>query len=160
MTKPKQKTIEPKQKRLVDFRGSGTRLVRLEDLGTKYENMLGEAAEITKNSYAPYSRFSVGCSILTRGGRSITGVNVESASYGLTNCAERVAIGAATTLGLGSDIIAVTIVAKRLEGPTTQAAAPCGACFDDIYFGDIRLARISRLLPDGFGPSNLDVKVR
>ena len=71
---------------------------------------------------APYSHFKVGAALLTRAGRIITGANVESASYGLTCCAERVALFNALTRGERS-FVAVAVVARATGGPM-----PCGAC--------------------------------
>lgn len=75
-----------------------------------------------KRAVAPYSKFLVGAALLTRKGEIITGANVESASYGLTCCAERVALFKALTEGY-KDFIAVAVVA-RFDG----GAMPCGAC--------------------------------
>ena len=80
------------------------------------------AAEARQRAVAPYSRFKVGAALLTGNGEVITGANVESASYGLTCCAERVALFHALTSGK-RDFIAVAIVARLAGG-----AMPCGAC--------------------------------
>ena len=71
---------------------------------------------------APYSKFKVGAALLTKSGEIISGANVESASYGLTCCAERVALFKALTDGK-RDFLAVAVVA-RCDG----GAMPCGAC--------------------------------
>lgn len=71
---------------------------------------------------APYSNFKVGAALLTKKGEIILGANVESASYGLTCCAERVALFKALTEGR-KDFTAVAVVA-----PATGTAMPCGAC--------------------------------
>ncbi|NQU38988.1 MAG: cytidine deaminase [Lentisphaerae bacterium] len=73
-------------------------------------------------AHAPYSNYQVGAAVLTADGSVITGCNVENASYGLTMCAERVAIGSAVALGQPL-ISAIAIVAG--EGPPPF---PCGAC--------------------------------
>ena len=80
------------------------------------------AVMASKRAVAPYSKFHVGAALLTRSGEVITGANVESASYGLTCCAERVALFKALTDGK-NDFVAVAVVAKAPGGAT-----PCGAC--------------------------------
>lgn len=80
------------------------------------------ALQARKSAVAPYSRFKVGAALLTRSGRIICGANVESASYGLTCCAERVALFKALTDG-EEDFLAVAVVARHEGG-----AMPCGAC--------------------------------
>jgi cytidine deaminase len=84
--------------------------------------LIRAALKARKAAVAPYSQFLVGAALLTRGGKIITGANVESASYGLTCCAERVALFKALTEG-HRDFVAVAVVA-RLDG----GAMPCGAC--------------------------------
>jgi cytidine deaminase len=81
-----------------------------------------EALNARQRAVAPYSRFKVGAALLTREGRVITGANVESASYGLTCCAERVALFKALTDG-HKRFVAVAVVARAAGAPM-----PCGAC--------------------------------
>jgi cytidine deaminase len=80
------------------------------------------AARARERAVAPYSKFKVGAALLTQGGEIISGANVESASYGLTCCAERVALFHALTDGK-RDFIALAVVARAPGG-----AMPCGAC--------------------------------
>lgn len=80
------------------------------------------AAKARKLAIAPYSRFKVGAALLTTNGEMITGANVESASYGLTCCAERVALFKALSAGKKT-FRAIAIVARVIGGPM-----PCGAC--------------------------------
>jgi cytidine deaminase len=80
------------------------------------------AAQARKRAIAPYSRFKVGAALLTRRGEIVVGANVESASYGLTCCAERVALFKALTDGK-RNFVAVAVVARLPGGPM-----PCGAC--------------------------------
>ena len=82
--------------------------------------LLEAAAEARLNAHSKYSKFSVGSALLTEDGSMFLGCNVENASYGLTICAERVALTAAVTAGHKS-FQAIAIVADEL-------AAPCGAC--------------------------------
>jgi cytidine deaminase len=80
------------------------------------------AAKARQQAVAPYSRFKVGAALLTTSGEIITGANVESASYGLTCCAERVALFNALTAGK-RNFVAMAVVARARGGPM-----PCGAC--------------------------------
>jgi len=84
--------------------------------------LVAAALEARERAVAPYSKFKVGAALLTRSGEIITGANVESASYGLTCCAERTAIFAALTSGR-RDFVACAVVARAPGG-----AMPCGAC--------------------------------
>ena len=84
--------------------------------------LVAAAARARRRAVAPYSRFKVGAALLTRSGEIITGANVESASYGLTCCAERVALFKALTEG-ARDFVAVAVVTRAPGG-----AMPCGAC--------------------------------
>ena len=84
--------------------------------------LIAAAAKARLAAVAPYSKFKVGAALLTSQGEIITGINVESASYGLTCCAERVALFNALTHGK-RNFIAVAVVARAPGGPM-----PCGAC--------------------------------
>ena len=87
----------------------------------KFRKLIAAAKAAQRNAHAPYSKFRVGAALLTRSGKVYTGVNVENASYGLTNCAERVAVGKAVSEG-HRQFQAIAVVA-----PST-ALSPCGAC--------------------------------
>jgi cytidine deaminase len=84
--------------------------------------LINAAAKARGRAVAPYSQFRVGAALLTKSGEVITGANVESASYGLTCCAERIALFSALTRGK-RDFTAVAVVARAAGGPM-----PCGAC--------------------------------
>lgn len=84
--------------------------------------LIAAAQRARERAVAPFSRFRVGAALLTRAGQIITGANVESASYGLTCCAERVALFKALTDG-EADFVGVAVVAETPGGPM-----PCGAC--------------------------------
>jgi cytidine deaminase len=84
--------------------------------------LIKAALAARKNAVAPYSRFQVGAALLTAEGEIISGANVESVSYGLTCCAERVALFKALSGGR-RDFKAMAVVAAVAGGPT-----PCGAC--------------------------------
>ncbi len=86
------------------------------------KKLVAAAAAAREGSVSPYSKFKVGAALLTRQGEVIGGANVESASYGLTCCAERIALFKALTDGK-KDFVAVAVVARCDGGPM-----PCGAC--------------------------------
>ena len=88
----------------------------------KQRQLMDAAIKAREGAVAPYSGFEVGAAILTSAGEVITGANVESASYGLTCCAERVALFGALTSGR-RDFVAVAVTARVAGGPM-----PCGAC--------------------------------
>src|SRR5262245_14912962 len=84
--------------------------------------LVRRAREVMQNAYAPYSNFHVGAAIEAADGTIHVGCNVENASYGLTICAERMAVGAA--VAAGKTRIRRIAVATAVEPPAT----PCGAC--------------------------------
>ena len=85
-------------------------------------SLIQAAWEARANAYAPYSQFRVGAALLASDGRIFTGCNVENLSYGLTNCAERVAIQTAAASGVRHfEMIAVV-------ADTDVPVSPCGAC--------------------------------
>ena len=86
------------------------------------KQLVRAAMRARERAVAPYSKFKVGSALLTKDGEIISGANVESASYGLTCCAERVALFKALTEGKGN-FTAVAVVARAPGGPM-----PCGAC--------------------------------
>lgn len=126
------------------------------------EQLITAACAARKHAYAPYSKFCVGAALLSADGRVFAGCNVENASYGLTICAERVALGRAIAEGVRKFVaIAVVYDAK-------QEAVPCGACRQMLReFGEelVVLCATTRgnytartlreLLPTSFGPEQL-----
>lgn len=84
--------------------------------------LVRRARDVMRNAYAPYSNFRVGAAIEADDGSIHVGCNVENASYGLTICAERMAVGAAVAAGKRS--LVRVAVASAVEPPAT----PCGAC--------------------------------
>lgn len=122
-------------------------------------DLVRAAAKARQRAVAPYSKFKVGAALLTKTGEVIAGANVESASYGLTCCAERVALFNALTRGQ-RNFVAVAVVARAPGGPM-----PCGACRQllaeyapkaRVYLADsraldaIREFTVSQLLPRAF----------
>ena len=89
---------------------------------TSKRDLVRAAAKARQRAVAPYSKFKVGAALLTKSGKIITGANVESASYGLTCCAERIALFNALTDGKRG-FVALAVVGRAPGGPM-----PCGAC--------------------------------
>jgi cytidine deaminase len=123
-----------------------------------HKKLVAAATRVMKNAHAPYSKFRVGSAILLSNGKIFSGCNVENASYGMTNCAERTAIfSAVAQLGPKIEIRAVAVTNDQ-----GVACSPCGACRQVIYeFGPDatiffqgangpKQAHITELLPEGF----------
>jgi len=99
------------------------------------ETLLQAARDAARRAYAPYSRFRVGAAVVVRTPgrpRIVTGANVENGSYGLTLCAERAALAAASMLGEGAgppriEQVAVACIDAPPDAPAS-ALSPCGAC--------------------------------
>jgi cytidine deaminase len=126
-------------------------------------DLLARAWRARRNAYAPYSEFAVGAAVLAGSGKVYVGANVENASYGLTTCAERVAIFSAIAAG-ETEIRRVAVVAD-----TPHPISPCGACRQVIRefgprativaenrAGDRHEWTISELLPEAFEFSRED----
>src|ERR1700722_16245125 len=91
--------------------------------------LLQSAKKVMKNAHAPYSKFRVGAAVLLSNGKIFSGCNVENASYGMTNCAERTAIfSAVAQYGPAIEIRAVSVVNDQ-----GVPCSPCGACRQVIY---------------------------
>ncbi len=137
------------------------------------ESLVNAAIDAAKTAYAPYSNFHVGAALLLDNGQIVTGSNFENASYGMTLCAETVAISKANSDGQLQAIREIA-VAGGLAGHVGTAAepiTPCGRCRQiikevaDLTEIDIPVHcahatgyttfRLSELLPHGFGPANL-----
>ena len=126
------------------------------------DKALVEAAKKAREfSYSPYSKFAVGAAVLTRSGKVYGGCNIENASYGITNCAERTAIFHAVSEG-EREIAALAIVAD-----SKRPVPPCGACRQVIaefkiphiimanLEGKIQTATCEELLPGAFSDEDM-----
>lgn len=127
------------------------------------QEMAKRAKAISDKAYCPYSKFRVGAVVLTTEGEMFDGCNVENASYGLTICAERNAVF--QMIAKAKQKIAAVVIYT----PTTKPSAPCGGCRQvinefgpeafimSVCDGDgVLRMRLSELLPDAFGPANLE----
>ncbi|HEL1640210.1 TPA: cytidine deaminase [Streptococcus suis] len=85
-------------------------------------DLIDLSVEVSKNAYVPYSHFPIGAVLVAKDGQVFTGVNIENASFGLTNCGERTAIFKAVSEGVKdfSELI--------IYGETEKPVSPCGAC--------------------------------
>lgn len=131
------------------------------------DTLIAAARAAARRAYAPYSSYPVGAALAFADGAIVTGCNVENASYGLTLCAETVAVSGAMAGGRRGGLVAVAVV-----GAGAVPATPCGrcrqvlnelaglggtdpliwSCSDDAVLEN----RLSDLLPAAFGPANLD----
>ena len=124
--------------------------------------LIAAARRAAQTAYAPYSKFRVGAAVLTRTGEIYTGCNVENASYGLSNCAERTAVFTAVAAGERK------IAAVAVYTPTWKPTLPCGACRQVIHeFGPKAVilcacrsrkrleTTLDQLLPGAFGRKDL-----
>jgi cytidine deaminase len=140
------------------------------------QELIEAARHAARNAYAPYSGFGVGAAVLLSDGSVVTGSNFENASYGLSLCAETVALATVNAQGRFKDVVAIGVIGGMIgpDGPTgTTPVGPCGRCRQvineaaqvggrDILVhcggaeGDaIETHLLSELLPHAFGPKDL-----
>jgi cytidine deaminase len=140
--------------------------------------LVDHAFEAARNAHAPYSRFAVGAAVLLEDGTIIAGANFENASYGLSLCAETVAVAAANSVGRLKDVVAIGIVGGTMTAGGIDGDMPiypCGRCRQILneaaQLGDhdilvycasadgaiLRRHKLSDLLPYGFGPADLGI---
>lgn len=125
------------------------------------QKLIQAAIETRKQSYSPYSNFAVGAAVLSNDGYIYGGCNIENASYGLTNCAERTAIFNAVSDGK-RNLSAIAVVAD-----TDRPCSPCGACRQVIgefkipciimanLKGEYKKVTLEELLPFSFSNTDL-----
>lgn len=135
-------------------------------LSKDLEKLYEKAYEAYLNSYSPYSKFKVGACLLLKNGDYIMGTNIENASYGLSNCAERSALFQAYSLGYRKYDIDKLMVIGNTETPIS----PCGACRQVIselmreesdviltnLYKDIKILKVKELLPYSFKEEHLN----
>ncbi|MBO0749192.1 MAG: cytidine deaminase [Porphyrobacter sp.] len=130
------------------------------------DRLIAAARAAAERSYSPYSRFAVGAALRFDDGAVVTGTNVENASYGLSLCAETLAVAKALAEGRRGGLVEVAVIGK---GPTP--ITPCGRCRQVLHelaalgktdplvwccnADEVRQHRLSELLPASFGPDSL-----
>ena len=135
---------------------------------TEIQNLINAALEARERAYAPYSHYKVGAALLTMEGVLYQGCNIENASYGATNCAERTAVFKAVSEG-GRQFRAIAIAGGHDGAAPVDYAYPCGICrqvlqeFAEEDFivivakstADFRVYYLEELLPYGFGGESI-----
>lgn len=137
--------------------------------------LIAAARGAMANAYAPYSRFAVGAAVRLTDGSIVTGCNFENASYGLSLCAETVALANVNAQGHFADVEAIAIVGGTMDAGHEVIVTPCGRCRQimneaeqmagralAIYCatpsGDrVSEHRVADLLPHAFGPADLGI---
>ena len=155
----------------INFWQEGCYVEHMEELTQKtIQELIIAALEARKMSYTPYSHYRVGAALLAKNGLIFTGCNIENAAYTPTNCAERTAFFKAVSEGV-TEFSAIAVVGSPEGNVLTQYAYPCGVCrqvmmefcnpsdFQIIVAkseDDYRIMTLQELLPEGFGPDNLN----
>lgn len=124
-------------------------------MDAQFDDLIRSALKGRLHAYAPYSKFAVGAAVQCKSGALFAGSNIENISYGLTICAERIAIGSAVAAG-EREFVAIAVIADTIE-----PIVPCGACRQflaefcpDLIIvsatvaGNRKIDKLSRLLPD------------
>lgn len=152
---------DKKQMRAMEEKILSTIAMERDAASVSDEALLSMARQAMERSYSPYSGYPVGAALLCADGRVYQGCNIENASFGLTNCAERTAVFKAVSEGV-TEFTTIAIAAKG------SAPWPCGACRQVLneFAPDIRIlvtwdgqtdeATLPQLLPHGFGPKSLN----
>jgi cytidine deaminase len=132
------------------------------------EALIAAAFAAAERAYAPYSDYAVGAALRFDDGAVVTGCNVENASYGLSLCAETVAVAKAFEAGRRGGLVAVAVVGLKADA---EPVTPCGRCRQvlnevaalgstdplvlSIGKDGVRRVKLSALLPHAFGPAHL-----
>ncbi len=141
------------------------------------DRLITAARDAARNAHAPYSRFGVGAAVLLADGSVVTGANFENASYGLSLCAETVALATVNSAGRLADVMAIGVIGGAMDAAGIARGLtpvrPCGRCRQVIneaaQIGDrevvvwcggaegdaVERHLLSELLPHAFGPRDL-----
>lgn len=150
------------------------RMVPFESLSPHLRELLAAAERAMEMANNPISHFFVGAAVLTRPGKIFLGANYESANMQASTCAERAALTVAINNGHLSDIVAIAVITRREDSPTTEISFSCGTCrqligeaaersrkdiqlvFSTTKKDKIRVVGISELFPLPFGFKDLE----
>ncbi|MFB0873509.1 MULTISPECIES: cytidine deaminase [unclassified Sphingobium] len=137
--------------------------------------LIGAARGTMAHAHAPYSRFAVGAAVRLTDGSIITGCNFENASYGLSLCAETVALASVNAQGRLADVEAIAVVGGAMEAGAEALVTPCGRCRQIMNEAEQMAGRplaihcatpsgdrvvtlsVAELLPHAFGPKDLGI---
>ena len=137
--------------------------------------LIAAARKAMAHAHAPYSRFAVGAAVRLTDGSVVTGCNFENASYGLSLCAETVALASVNAQGRFADVAAIAVVGGAMDAADEALVTPCGRCRQIINEAEQMAGRplaihcatpsgdrvltltVAELLPHAFGPADLGV---
>jgi cytidine deaminase len=152
------------------------RTINFSKLSSADQELLLAARDAMAQAYNPYSNFFVGAALRAVNGEIVTGSNFENASYSATICAERSAIVHAASMG-HTVFGRIAVIGRGAKAPTTEVISPCGVCRQMLFesaqisrmnievimssseMKKIVIGTISELLPLGFGPVNLGLRM-
>jgi cytidine deaminase len=155
--------------------------VQLDELNDEYQTLLEEAHDATERTYSPYSEFNVGAALLTGDGEIVAGANIENSAYSFAMCAERTTFFTAFNQG-HRDYDAIAIIGRPADGDDSDYTFPCGGCRQVLYeaaeisgndidiilgalddgelMDEVKRTSTDDILPEGFGPSDLEMDVQ
>ncbi|HEX7742872.1 MAG TPA: cytidine deaminase [Sphingobium sp.] len=143
--------------------------------GDNVRELVEAARAAMDHAHAPYSRFAVGAAVRLSDGEIVSGATFENASYGLSLCAETVAVAAANARGRLADIEAIAVMGGALDAQGTAVVTPCGRCRQILHEAEQMAGRAiaiycaapdgdavvehsaAELLPFAFGPNDLGI---
>jgi cytidine deaminase len=139
------------------------------------QQLIAAAREAMGHAHAPYSRFAVGAAVRLTDGSIVTGCNFENASYGLSLCAETVALASVNAQGRFADVEAIAVVGGAMDSAEDAMVTPCGRCRQIMNEAEQMAGRtlaihcatpnggrvmtftVAQLLPHAFGPADLGI---
>lgn len=123
----------------------------LQELSEKDRELLLAARKVSRNAYAPYSKFNVGAAVLLANGEIVTGNNQENSAYPSGMCAERVALFYANAQYPNVEVQAIAITAEKKGTLVDETVTPCGSCRQALAEAENRFGKPIRVILDGNG---------